>query len=172
MQLEHPPIDTVPTPGAWTDRAPDLVGGFLVNWAKRMDRVFPFPIFERIVRFVWNRIHSQQRASLILEVSNCGHTITIQEESAAVATVFNRMPDGTYVNLDDPIRMGTGAAMHYSLRAAGRDALVGAGALVVLESLNMADSTIELELVGGQSDYWLITCELPGLSSLDGPMCE
>jgi hypothetical protein len=167
MAPEAPPIESVPTPGGWTDAPSALTGGFLLSYARRMDAVFPFPVFERIVRFIWNRVQHSQRADLVLEVKNCGWIINIS------GIDFYRMADGSYLNFDDPIRMGTGASMHYRLRTEGRSVIVGDSVLMAPRPLNMAEATIRLELTGGQSDYWLSVCgELPALADLDGAVCE
>jgi hypothetical protein len=172
MAMEPPPLDTIPTPGAWITTPADLVGGFLLGWARRFDAIFPLRIWEKLVRFVWDRVQAGNRAEVILEVGNCGYTFTVTEAGSGTAITFHRMSDGSYINLDDPIRASTGAAMHYRFRTQGRGTLVGDSILDLAGIVDIAAATQELELVGGQSDYWLTTCQLPELSTVDGPVCE
>lgn len=172
MTMEPPPLETVPAPGTWTTTPADLVGGFLVNFAKRFDQIFPFRFWEKMVRFVWNRVQASNRVEILLEVSNCGYAFTLTEGGSGLSITFHRMSDGSYANFDDPIRAPTGAAMHYRFQTQGRELLVGTSILEAVGYVDLAAADQRYELVAGQSDFWLTTCQLPALSNVDGPVCE
>ncbi len=172
MAMEPPPLETVPAPGTWTTTPAGLTGGFLIEWAKRFDQIFPLRIWERMIRVVWKRIQAKNRVEVLLEINNCGYSFTITEGGSGLSITFYRMPDGSYVNFDDPIRAPTGAAMHYRFLAQGRELLVGSSILEAVGYVDLAAATQRYELVAGQSDFWRTTCQLPPLSNVDGPVCE
>ena len=167
MVLSAPAVDTVPRPGIWVDTPAKLTGGFLVQMARRLDRVFPIAFFERLVRFVWNRVQRSARSELPLTVKNCGWMISV------AGIDFHRVGPGQYMNFEDPIRAGTGAAMYYRLQVdKDRGTLTGSGSLTAPAWMVSAAATVRLELREGHDDHWLRVCgAVPDCENLDGDAC-
>jgi hypothetical protein len=158
-----PDLDTVPSPGVWREAPAELTGGLIVVMARTLDSWFPLKFFERMVRFIWNRVQRSDISEFPLVVRNCGWIINV------AGIDLYRQADGSYVNFDDPIRAGTGAAMYYLVRADGRGVIVGQGILTAQYSIVGATANVRLELSDSHPDHWMRTCgEAPPCGNLDG----